>query len=344
MPAAGRATSGTSAAKSPKPKLSQIARLANVSVTTASRALTGKGRVNDETIVKVRTVAQMLGYPTKPSTVNEQNSRLVVMVTHPLTQLAGSDGLEQTHTYWFRLYYGLINTLTARGTGLVWTTTDSQNLMIPLPVSAILLSSLEVPRPDIIDLGYDVPILVSGVPHESDDPRIRGYLGYDNEQTSMDACEHLAKAGAKKLAVLVRPAVGAPATQWVSGYERWCESQGQEPVVLLDNLDDQELVTAVQSAIDSGVDGFYIAMPSPSVPLRAIREHGKVIPTDVQVVTWEETTEFPDQIPEFTRIAPKALDASVVIADAIDLLTANPQRQLIYFDYQLIQGRSTLTP
>lgn len=325
-----------------KPKLSQIARLAGVSVTTASRALRGKGRINDETVLRVRTVAQMLGYPTAPTSISEHRAKLIVTVTNPTSQLSGSDGLEQTHTFWFRFYFGLVAKLTSKGTGVVWTTTDSQNMMIPIPVSAILLASLDIPRPPIIDLGYDVPIIVSGVPDPSDDPRIKAYVGYDNEQAAWDACEHLAESGAKKLAVVARPVVGTPALQWIAGYEKWCADHNHELTVIRDEVDHDELDRKVRDALDSGVDGLFIAMPSPIATIKTILDSGKAIPQDVQVVTWEEIAEHPSEMPEYTRIAPKALDAAQILADTIDKVIDGEPRQQVFFDYELIQGKSTL--
>lgn len=326
---------------SQQPKLSQIARLAGVSVTTASRALRGKGRINEQTVIKVRTVAQMLGYPTKPDTVAEHKASLVAVITHPPSQLAGSDGVEQTHTFWFRMFYGVINRLTGKGSGVVWATTDSQNLLIPLPVSAIVLGALSVPRPQVIDLGYHVPIIVSGNPDPSDDPRIQAYVGYDNEQAAKDACEHLTESGASKLAVVARPSVGVPAAQWIAGLEQWCSEHDQESTVIRDEADLDQLIKQVKEAIDNGIDGFFVAMPSPVATIQAIRQTGKSIPDDIQVVTWQEAIDSHNEIPEFTKIAPKAFDASEVVAETIERMIDGVQQQQVHLDYELIQGRST---
>lgn len=325
-----------------KPKLSQIARLSGVSVGTASRALRGKGRLNEETVLKVRTVAQMLGYPTEPTTMTERRAKLVAVVTHPPSQLAGSDGADQSHTFWFRIFFGIMNSLTASGTGVVWATTDSQNLLIPIPVSAIINGSLDVPRPPIIDLGYDVPILVSGVPDPSDDPRIRAYVGYDNAAISVDVCEHLSAQGASRLAVAVRPAVGQPAHQWVDGYRNWCDRVGQSPIVITDEFDDEGLTQQIEQALADGVDGIYLALPAFGVALRAIEKAGKRIPEDVLVVTWEETRDDSGELPAFTRISPKALDASQVVADAIARMADGAPTQHVFLEYELISGASTL--
>lgn len=325
-----------------KPKLSQIARLAGVSVTTASRALRGKGRINEQTVVKVRTVAQMLGYPTKPQTVAEHKARLVAVITHPPSQLAGGDGLEQTHTFWFRIFYGVVNRLTGQGSGVVWVTTESQNLLIPLPVSAIVLAALSVPRPEVIDLGYDVPIVVAGAPDESDDGRIKAHISYDNLAISEDVCTHLSKKGAKKIALAVRPAVGQPAEQWIEGYKNWCEREDQEPIVIVDELDPDALAEQITAALADGVDGIFLALPSFGTALRAIENADKQIPQDLLVVTWEETIDDTDEIPEFTRISPQALDASEVLADTIERMADGEPTQRVFLEYELTQGRSTL--
>lgn len=64
--------------------LEEVARAAHVSVSTASRALTGKGQVSRQTIVKVQRIARQLGY--RPNSLarglKTNSSRLVGLVVH----------------------------------------------------------------------------------------------------------------------------------------------------------------------------------------------------------------------------------------------------------------------
>lgn len=328
-----------------RPKLSQVARLSGVSVATASRALRGEDRISDETIARVRAVAEMLGYRARnmqPLLPSGQHARLVAAIAPPASQSAGPDSMDQTHTFWFRLFYGFVSNLTARGYGVLWLTMDSQQVMVPLPVSGIVMTSMAVPRPAVVDLGYDVPIMVPGVPDPSDDPRIRAYAGHDNAGMSRDVCSHFASRGARKIALAVRPILGQPPAEWINGYQSWCEQHGQEPVLIIDECDPGQLTKQIQFVIDDGVDAIFVALPALEVALRAIADSGKRVPHEVMVVTWEEAVVTSDEMPEYTRIAPKAIDAAQVLADAVTSMIEGDEVRQIFFEYELVQGRSTL--
>lgn len=72
--------------RSGKPRLKDIASIANISVATASMALADHPRVNDDTKRRVREIGKQIGYRTRPRYENQQPRRFGLMIVGGLVQ------------------------------------------------------------------------------------------------------------------------------------------------------------------------------------------------------------------------------------------------------------------
>lgn len=71
----------------PKPKITDVAKYAGVSVSTVSLALSGKGRISEATISKVNQAIEALGYVRNTAAANlrSHTSNLVGLVLKDIT-------------------------------------------------------------------------------------------------------------------------------------------------------------------------------------------------------------------------------------------------------------------
>lgn len=299
--------------KKRRSKLAHVARLAGVSQATASRALRGEGRVSEETAARVRAVAESLGYTPD---VNAQAlrtglpSKLLALIVDEETQMVGRDQESWAHAFWIRTMFGVWNDMAKRGVTVATTTIDNQRLLVTLPVSGILSLSTRYPRMKIHNFQHDVPIFVLGSPEPDDDPRIKGYIRYDDQVNTRLVLDDLWSRGANNIALVSRRFRAEHAVDVEDAYRIWCAEHGQEPVVVEELPGDPDsLKDKIMGLAATDCDAIYAYVPEVKSTVDAIVASGRSIPEDIMVVTQAEGLMESQLKPSITTLSMRAWDA-----------------------------------
>ncbi|MEU6862031.1 LacI family DNA-binding transcriptional regulator [Streptomyces sp. NPDC046876] len=211
----------------PGPTIADIARAAEVSTATVSHALTGTGRLGDSTRRRVREVAAALGYSAARRGPRTRNLGLAV------TTYAGSAWNFVEIAYFSRLLTAATAAAHARGYALTVLPAErgAEPLWHTLAVDGMLLLDSPAGDPVLAALrARGLPVVFDGRPP---DPRPGDvWVDNDHEAATREVLDHLAGAGARRIALHAAygrehytEAVGA-------AYRRWCAERGMPAVVV----------------------------------------------------------------------------------------------------------------
>lgn len=323
------------------PKLAQVAKIAGVSPATASNVLNGTGRPSQETIARVREVARLLNYE---ANVNAQSLRTgdalasVAIVVDEASTLTVGASTAPPHTYWYRLFFGLWQALSAQGIGVFTVTTDRLDLLSKVPVSVVLLASTQAARPDFAFLGNRTAVIVAAAPSDDDQAQIRGYMYYDDDATTQLALTYLSARGCNQIA-LVRGANVPWIDRVCESYEQWCEETAQAPLIFDGTT---EITDRLAQAMTDGCDGVFDLTAWTSATLRAADQAGKRIPDDVQVIAHLEDGALIAGGPSLTVVSPDASTAAQQLAElTVHLMNTPRGTREIVLSTQIIPGDTT---
>ncbi|MEV6310579.1 LacI family DNA-binding transcriptional regulator [Streptomyces sp. NPDC051840] len=280
--------------------LREVARRAGVSVTTASHALNGVGRVGAETRERVLTVATEIGYRANPNARGLRGARTGLLgLTHRTAVEGGVTDIEY--------FVKIVNAAT-------WTAMahDYSLVLVPPSLDGRPFDSLPLDGTIVIDPLTDDPLLTRlsglGVPIVTtgrDLSRKDAFSWVDNELSTcaLAAFEHLASTGARRVGLLTGSTGQSYDEDAARAYRDWCERTGSP--VLLDQAepgtDSTDAARRLLTRPDRP-DALYVVMEKFGFATLAVcRELGLRVPQDVQIVVGADG--------EFARSARPALTA-----------------------------------
>jgi DNA-binding LacI/PurR family transcriptional regulator len=212
--------------------IKEVAAAAGVSITTVSHALNGKGRLPDGTRERVRDVAEALGYvpsATARSLARGRTGILALTVARveamPFS-LADFDYFAQlmngASTAALEQGYALVLAPSAAGTDLL----DS----VPLD-GAIVVDPVRGDRTLAHLRRRGVPVVTTG--REPDGADAAPWVDNDHIAGTMSILDHLAAAGARRVALITTPPVHSYTIDSQAAYRDWCGGHGIDPEVAI---------------------------------------------------------------------------------------------------------------
>lgn len=322
------------------PTLKDVAERAHVHYTTASRALRGMPDVHAETALRIRAVAQEIGYSPNPNALALRRAvpqRIAAVLTDPVS----IDQLSRySQPFWLSMLMGLVRHLAVSGIGVVQTTHDASAVLEAVPVKAVLLLSIVNDSDNIPPKLRQAP-LVTERNHRLA-PQAVARVGHDHAAIAREACSYLAARDARRVAYLPLSSIDNLSVAASQGYVAWCSERQQEPVVIDPRADPAEQCKEVRRAIrQGGVDSIYATTGELGPIAEAIRAEGLTCPQDVQVVCIGEGVIERLLSPPFTSIS---LQGAQCAADMSALLTSvvagDPVTDLT-FGHKLVKRGST---
>ncbi|MCP3818432.1 LacI family transcriptional regulator [Streptomyces sp. A3M-1-3] len=269
------------------PTIADIARAAEVSTATVSHALNGTGRIGEATRRRVREVATGLGYGSHRTPRTRTRSLGLAVTTYAglawnFVEVAYFSRWLTAATAAAHVHGFALTTLPAeRGAETLWHT---------LAVDGMLL--LDSPEGDPVLRALrarGVPVVFDGRPA---DPR-PGDIWVDNDHaaTTREVLDHLAAAGARRIALhsgYGREYYTHAVTQ---AYEHWCTERGQVPLLIPFGPDDR-VGRAFDPALATAArrpDAVYTVYdPGGRQLLAAAARHGLRVPDDLLLVCASE--------------------------------------------------------
>jgi DNA-binding LacI/PurR family transcriptional regulator len=205
-----------------------VAAAAGVSTTTVSHALNGKGRISDQTRDHVREVAARLGY--QPSAMARglaggRTGMLAMVVSGP----EGFGVQVGDFDYFLQLMNGATSSALRRGFSLTMLQADDPEVLDGLRLDGAIVIDPIAGDPLVERLSMrEVPVVTTG--RVIDGPPDACWVDNDHVEGTREVLDHLAEAGARRVALLTPPPVSSYAFDAHSAYLAWCEERGQEPM------------------------------------------------------------------------------------------------------------------
>lgn len=327
-----------------KVNIKDIARLANVSHTTVSRALNNKSRIRQETKEKILSIAKELGY--RPnliarSLVMRRSKTLGLVITNisnPFyTELA--QGIEKTATQWG---YNII---------LCSTQSDISNekqyieMLRSKGVDGIIFSSAHMQDSNIVALaeeGFPIVLVNRRTYHPLVKEKV-DYIGVDNILGGYLAVEHLIRLGHQRIGVIGGSSESSVGVERLEGGKRALQTYGivqREDYFIEGNflktsgyeggkqfLNMSERPTAVFATNDYMALGVY----------QAFLEAGLRIPEDVALIGFNDIEFTAIKGVELTTIGQKKFEMGAI---AVERLVARIEKG----DASILPKEILLTP
>jgi DNA-binding LacI/PurR family transcriptional regulator len=274
--------------------IKDVAEAAGVSITTVSHALSGKGRLTDETRERVRRIASDLGYTPHPVAQSLASGRTGMIAT--VVSLPGNAPIAFTQIdYYVALMNAATRTAVGRGFALVVApSTAGPQTWSRLPLDGVIVIDPADGDPTLPVLrGREGPIVFVGRdPHGHTDDLV---VENDRAAATCSVLDHLVAAGAGRVGVIGLRTFETFSADAVEAYRSWCGARGLAPFVHTVDADS----TATPAEFRAGASAF---LASPDRPdgvfclyerqavelLAAAREVGVEVPGDLLVATIAE--------------------------------------------------------
>jgi LacI family transcriptional regulator, galactose operon repressor len=276
-------------ASSASPTLSEVARLAQVSIGTASKALNGRGQLRAETRQRVQQAAAVLGFRPNPS------ARGLVQGRTYTVGLITDDGFGR---FSIPVLLGAEDALGAGQMGLFFCDTRDDairerhyvSMLVGRRVDGVIVTGRVTGGRAPLDVPAHIPVVYAMI--RSTNPADPG-VTYDDEGGGRLAVEHLIAVGRRRIAYVSGPRhhhsasarflgwqgalveAGLPVVRPDLAFGAWSEEWGrQAAVVLAAEVPDVDGVFCGSDQVARGV-------------IDGLRETGRHVPDDVAVVGFD---------------------------------------------------------
>ena len=316
--------------------ITDVAKAAFVSPSTASLALSGRKGVTEATRERVRAAARELKYRPNMTARNLRGGTLgpVGLVVDPALI---EDVQEVSRLFAHRLLLTLNAGLADLGIPAVYVSPDAVNLPA---VSIIVILGRPPLSADLLSQLGDVPVLAAGFDPD-EEPAAKANFQHDHGAYAADLVAHLREQGATTLTILCEDAdvnysrVGSEAVLKAA-------TEADLTVEVVSCEIDPEVVQAQTArAVRAGSDAIFAMFPFPGAVLDGVADAGKIAPDDVLVVDRAEGTIESEVRPRVTSLSMESLGSAAVLLAAIERLLANDTPESVALPHRLIVRESS---
>lgn len=240
-----------------RPTLAKVAALAGVSVSQASDALRGGGRVSAQTRERVQAAAKQLGYQTQAvaKVLREGMTDFVAVVADRETTNAPDGSM---HPFWAKFLTTFTVTIREYGYAVILDFDGSTNEVRKLPAQAVLTLTSDASRVQSLKgggFGQVVALSADADPAEVAGPGANAVvLQHDYLAIGAESAEYLARCGCTRVLVLRRPGRHWYAAQIEAGLVAAADAHGLTVVGVDLPLEGSDILTATRSALATSPD------------------------------------------------------------------------------------------
>ena len=333
-------SAGQHDALSNKPKLVDVAGLAGVSISTASRALSGHKGVAVRTVKDVREAAARLGYPL-PLSPQESGytSTLGVIVANIASP------------FFAALIESIEESASARGYNIILCNSDNQlkkqreclDLLIEKRVDGLIIVPVEMEDPSLQNL-VDQGLLIVQADRYVEGIKCDAVIS-DNERSACQAVNFCIQQGYERIAIVSGPLSHSTGRGRMAGYRKALEDSNLpilDKYVKLGGLKSSSGYQLASELLESDQrpDALFVTTVEMTIGvLLSIRDHDLIIPDDVGVVAFDEFENACLLEPPLTTVEQPVHDLG---AAATDLLVRRIDNNLNGYEPVTIQLRSHL--
>lgn len=301
-----------------RPRITEVAAAAGVSITTVSHALNGKGRISEATRTHVHQVARELGY--RPSA----NARSLGSGRHGLlalkVSLPGSSAAAFVEfDYFTRLLNAATSTALQNGFALVTLPSSETEQQEPADFSADGMIAVDPEQGDealATARKRGLPIVTAG---RDRDDGASPWIDNDHRHGTITALDHLAARGARRIALIGIERVNSFAIDTAAAYEEWCAGHSAQPIesqVVADYSEAAGRAAALELlSAPNPPDAIYALLDGLGLgALSAARELGLRVPDDLLLAACTDSTAAATSSPGLTSLslAPEEIGSGAV--------------------------------
>lgn len=205
---------------SKKVRLVDVAEESGVSVAAASFALSGNGRVSEETRKRVEEVAARLGYRANATAQNLRRRRhgvLGIYLPHEVT----------THEYYMEFVFGVIEAADEAGLSVLLL---SHSVAPQVGLDAVIVLDVADDDEQAADLLRGSAPVIAAERIPSSWPAPAATVLVDHESLTYTLLESLATEASRKIALLVPGDESEWSRGLRTGYRTWCADRGRTPL------------------------------------------------------------------------------------------------------------------
>lgn len=208
-----------------------MAEAAGVSITTVSHALSGKGRLQEDTRRRVREVAEELGYRPNALARSLAGGR-TGLIGLAVSQTADGHFAVSDFAYFMQVMTAAAAAALQRGYALVLASGPPAGAWLEVRMDGVIV--VDPVRGDPICESFrsrGVPVVTTGRDPAADESE--HWVDNDHRDGTRSILDHLADSGARRVGLVASPPVTSYATDARAAYEDWCAERGQEPLVAI---------------------------------------------------------------------------------------------------------------
>jgi DNA-binding LacI/PurR family transcriptional regulator len=210
--------------------IKDVAAAAGVSITTVSHALNGKGRLPEETRIRVRDVARRLGYRPNANARSLAGGKSGVLAL-TVSQAEGLPVQLGDFDYFAQLTNAATSAAIEHGYALmVSPATHAETTLHRVQVDGAIVVDPVAADLSVAHLRTNgIPFVTTG--REPGAPEDEFWIDNDHVAGIRSALDHLAESGGRQIALVTPPPVQSYLVDALRGYEQWCAEHDTEPVV-----------------------------------------------------------------------------------------------------------------
>ncbi len=268
--------------------IKDVARKANVSVASASRALNGQGRIAAETKERILRIAQELNYVPHigARSLITKKTEVIGILLPGLhgdffsEMIRGIDEASWQYNYQLLLSsYNADANNTARAIAAMRGRVDGIIIMVPYDYDPEEFAEIKIPH-----------VLIGAKP----DKEANNIVGIENFKGAQLAIDHLFQRGARNIALLSGPSQNLDAEQRYQGYLHAINKLGLSPIIFKGDFTESSGKKAAVEIIRSNdsqnkIDGIFCANDMMAIGLiKELQANNFNIPDDLKVVGFDD--------------------------------------------------------
>lgn len=304
----------------------QIAKLAGVSRSTASRVLNNHPNVSPELRAQVQKVIAQTGYQPDPiaRSLSNRRSKIIGLVIPLAIRSLFED------PFFPRLMQGISEGCNAHDYTLSLFLFHSEEEEKKLHdrishsrlVDGFVVTATRTGDPLIPELiANQIPFVVHG---RHEDPQV-SFVEVDNVTGAYNAVSHLVRLGRQRIALITGPSSSLAAEDRKQGYLKALQErrvQVDKALIARGDFTETSSYEAMQRLIPMGPDAVFVASDTMALgALRAVRQAGKRVPEDVAIVGFDDMPQAEMANPPLTTVRqPIRRAGALAVETLIDIL------------------------
>jgi LacI family transcriptional regulator len=304
-------------------KLEDIGRMAGVSRATVSRVVNGEQNVRPEVRERVEDVIRRTGYTPNAaarSLVSKRTGVIGLVIPSRVHSLFEDP-------YFAQLIQGVTLASNRAGTTLslfLFQSEAEERELYPRVVESgfldgIIITATRMGDPLIARMtARGIPLVMVGRPDVDD----VSFVDVDNRGGAAEAARHLVDIGRQRIGLIGAPTNTTTGRDRLDGFLTGLSDRGRsfDTDLRVDgDFSEPSGYDAMRTLLDRGLDGVFVASDTMALgALRAIRERGLDVPSDVALVGFDGFTASQNSVPPLTTIQQPVGDTA---ARAVETLT-----------------------